>query len=524
MDNITKEISNDININSSNNCNQEKDKIISNISNDLTSINPQFITKGRKTVINSSNINLQSPKKENPSISQRMSLLRKNDRDIKMNYMNTELFSFGKPAINSSKKLNIRKNNENKNLKYKNLIKRISSQLKKRVKLPSCKIIKIYQPYRDLIFRIAEGIRRTSKTFNKNNINLQKEREKFGIALISKEKINNSKKSISNSKRRKEQEENINLLINIDDTLEDENFMNNFENFSLKNGIIIEIDTKLPSFNIENNKYLLSNLDFWLKYIKYVCLKYKNELNFFNFTSFIELFYVWIDNKTYDPNTFNKLIIQQIELLFDKDKINKFLLTYKLNNLEEIFSRYKNMNKSYNSKSKEMKLDYDCQCPNCQNVKEKVINYNKKNTYISYSEENNLNYGIYKEIIKFPQEKTIYDDKLKGFSIPINSDYKNQKITDYYRCSIKKNPFKNSLSNETIQYNDDKKLTDYFSYKKEIINKEPKKENEEKKKKINTKSKSKSRSNSNKKKKTKKSQKSKESVKKEILELLNLES
>ena len=205
----------------------------------------------------------------------------------------------------------------------------------------------------------------------------------------------------------------------------------------------------------------------------------------------------------------------------NKKKYKDFFRLHR-HNLEEIFSRYKNMNKSYNSKSKEMKLDDDCQCPNCQNVKEKVINYNKKNTYISYSEENNLNYGIYKEIIKFPQEKTIYDDKLKGFSIPINSDYKNQKITDYYRCSIKKNPFKNSLSNETIQYNDDKKLTDYFSYKKEIINKEPKKENEEKKKKINTKSKS--RSNSNKKKKTKKSQKSKESVKKEILELLNLES
>ena len=321
MDNINKEISEEIQINSSKNCTQEKDKIISNISNNLNSINPQFITKGRKTVINSSNINLLSPKKENPTISQRMSLLRKHDKDIKMNFTNTELFSFGKPNINSSKKLKKRKNDASNNIKYKQLIKRISSQLKKRVKLPTCKIIKIYKSYRELIFRIAEGIKRTSKNINKNNINFQKEREKFGISLISKEKINNSKNSISNSKRRKEKEDNINLLINIDDTLEDVNFMNNFENFLLTNDIMISIDTKLPSFNNENNKYLLSNLDFWIKYIKYLCLKYKTELNFYNFTNLIELFYIWIDNNKSDSNIFNKLIIQQIELLFDKDKI-----------------------------------------------------------------------------------------------------------------------------------------------------------------------------------------------------------
>jgi hypothetical protein len=362
-----------------------------------------------------------------------------------MNFTNTELFSFGKPNINSSKKLKRRKNDASNNIKYKQLIKRISSQLKKRVKLPTCKIIKIYKSYRELIFRIAEGIKRTSKNINKNNINFQKEREKFGISLISKEKINNSKNSISNSKRRKEKEDNINLLINIDDTLEDVNFMNNFENFLLTNDIMISIDTKLPSFNNENNKYLLSNLDFWIKYIKYLCLKYKTELNFYNFTRLIELFYIWIDNNKCDSNIFKKLIIQQIELLFDKDKINIFLLTYKLNNLEELFSRYKDMNNINSREVREIKLEEDCQCPNCQNIKEKVINYNKKNTYISYSEENNLNYGIIKEIIKFPQTKIIYDDNQKGLSIPINSDSKIKKITDYYRCSIKKNPSKNSI-------------------------------------------------------------------------------
>ena len=141
-------------------------------------------------------------------------------------------------------------------------------------------------------------------------------------------------------------------------------------------------------------------------------------------------------------------------------------------------------------------------------------------TVISYSEENNLNYGIIKEIIKFPQTKIIYDDNQKSLSIPINSDSKIKKITDYYRCSIKKNPSKNSIQKEIIRYNDDKKITDYFFYKKGKINDEQKKENEEKFKKI----KSKSSSSSNKKKSTKKYKKSKNGVKKEILELLNLEA
>ena len=42
-----------------------------------------------------------------------------------------------------------------KDEKYKLLIKKISTQLKKRVKLPTCKIIKVYESYRILIKRIA---------------------------------------------------------------------------------------------------------------------------------------------------------------------------------------------------------------------------------------------------------------------------------------------------------------------------------------------------------------------------------
>ena len=53
--------------------------------------------------------------------------------------------------------------------KYKILIKRISSQLKKRIKLPTCKIIKIYEPYVILIKRLAHALKKSMKTSVSNS-------------------------------------------------------------------------------------------------------------------------------------------------------------------------------------------------------------------------------------------------------------------------------------------------------------------------------------------------------------------
>ena len=157
------EIQKNYSINDSKNNDKEKYKVIQNEYNNFPSEKYEYITKGRKTVMDSSIINLGSPKKENPSRSKRLSLLGKTEKDINPNKLDAELFSFGKPSINSRKKLRNEKNEEDNNLKYKNLIKKISSQLRKRVKLPTCKIIKIYQPYRNLILRIAESIQLQKK-------------------------------------------------------------------------------------------------------------------------------------------------------------------------------------------------------------------------------------------------------------------------------------------------------------------------------------------------------------------------
>ena len=404
----------------------------------LNSSNYEYVTKGRKTLYNSTHLNLESPKKQNPSRSKRLSLLNKGNKDNNMYNKNIELFSFGKELFNSNKKLRKKNNEQSKslNLNYKLLIKRIAAQLRKRVKLPTCKIIKVYQPYRELILRIARGIKKTSKKYNNKEINKDNDRGKYGVSLILKEENNKSKQKEINlqPKERKEQEDNINYLLSIDDTSQNINFINDFEKFIEINNIEIS-DTKIPSFKNENNKYLLTNLFFWIKFIKYICQKFKNNLSFFNFMNFVEVFYNWIDMDKYDLNIFNKLIIEQMELAFDKVAINNFLLIHKLKSIDELFLRYKIMNNFKEAKKRE-----NCQCPSCQNIKQQVINYNKKNTFISYSEENNFNYV--NKVIKFPEIKTIFDDKYIGLSIDNlnnnnnnDNEFKNNIIPEFFRWS-----------------------------------------------------------------------------------------
>ena len=93
-----------------------------------------YVTKKRDNLYNTSLVNLQSLKKQNPN--KRIELVKK---EIKI------------------------ENNNNSN--YQLLIKRIAAQLRHRVRLPTSKIIKVYEPYRTLIMRIANGIKKTAKKF-----------------------------------------------------------------------------------------------------------------------------------------------------------------------------------------------------------------------------------------------------------------------------------------------------------------------------------------------------------------------
>lgn len=372
-----------------------------------------------------------------------------------------------------------------KNPNYILLIKRIAAQLKKRIKFPSCKIIKIYQPYRTLILRIAKAIKLTAKNMNfwnnsnsSNNIikeNINQDREKYGIGLMTKEQ----KYNIASNKLSAEDEENIKILLNINDSNLNVNFMNEFEDYLGNNNIEILKETKLPTFKIEKNKYLLTNINFWKKYINFICLKFKNDLSFFIILNLIDEFYRWVNNQN-DSNIFIKLIIQKIEFLFEQNQINDFLLTHKLKNLDDLFARYKNIDNK-NETQLEIKLSENCQCPTCQDLKEKYYN---------------------KESIKFPESK---------------KKSKDLKITDYYTYSIKMRPSKIQTTKKLKPINEDQKILDFFNYT-QIKQKKGKKNNEKKK----PKSKSRSKSKKSHKNKTKKN--STNDKLKEIYDLLNLES
>ena len=256
----------------------------------------EFVTKKRNNLYNNSLLNLKSPKKQNPN--KRIEIVKK---EIKL---------------------------ENNNSNYQLLIKRIAKQLKHRVRLPTNKIIKVYEPYRTLIMRIAHGIKKTAKNLNYWNKlgsdkfkedQINKEKNIFGITLMKKEQ--------KNSKSLIEDKENIKLLSEISDSDLNVDFVNEFEKYLGKNNIEIVKESKLPSFKNEKNEYLLANIQFWKKYINFICLKYREEMTLFNFINLLEQFYLWVKDPD-DAIFFNKLILQKIQFIFEQNIIKKNWMIY----------------------------------------------------------------------------------------------------------------------------------------------------------------------------------------------------
>ena len=388
-------------------------------------------------------------------------------------------------AINSpTKQRKSSKKKLKKNSNYILLIKRIASQLKKRINFPTCKIIKVYQPYRTLIMRIAQAIKLSATNLNcwKDKVNANEitkekmiqERAEYGIGLMTKEQND----IFTPVKLTLEDEENIKNLLKLNDSNLNVNFMNEFEDFLGNNNIEILKETKLPIFKCSKKKYLLKNINFWKKYINFLCVKYKNDLSFFNILNLIEEFYNF-GNKQNDAQIFKELIMQKIKFLFEQNQINDFLLTHKLKNLDDLFTKYKNIN-NQNDTPVEIKLMENCECQTCQDFKEKDYN---------------------KESIKFPESK---------------KKSKDSKITDYYTYSIGIRPSKNRTQKKFNIINEDKKIDDFFSFT-QVKQKKTKKDKEEK-------SKSKSRSKSKKSHKNKNKKTSTDDKIKKIYDLLNLES
>ena len=85
-------------------------------------------------------------------------------------------------------------------------------------------------------------------------------------------------------------------------------FIKEFSSFLENNNIKICPESKLPLFMNDNNKLLLSQKKFWIKYIIFISKKYKNDLtmyNYINYIFFIEQFCILnYNNNAFDE--FNK--------------------------------------------------------------------------------------------------------------------------------------------------------------------------------------------------------------------------
>ena len=93
------------------------------------------------------------------------------EKEPKKNHIAINFIKVGESKTKMNQRQNLTKTNNNinqniNNISYKLLIKRIALQLKKRVKLPKCKIFKFHLAYRLLILRIAKQLKNTAKKLN----------------------------------------------------------------------------------------------------------------------------------------------------------------------------------------------------------------------------------------------------------------------------------------------------------------------------------------------------------------------
>ena len=426
-----------------------------------------IITKSN--INNKGTLNILTYPKNNLNESEIISTKFNNTREMKIININ---------PINKKIALNISKKKENhrNNIKYKMLIKKIANKLKRRVKFPKCKIIKIYLKYRLSIIKIGNKLKKTAKHINfwdkylsnitekeisqiqeiastackiiqeggqkkinkkklsssykKNSKNIKK--RKINLSILEKSNKRELNKDIDNNKY--EINKHLIFLKNLNEN-NDAYFIKEFSSFLENNYIKISPESKLPLFMNDNNISLLSQKEFWIKYIIFISKKYKSDLTMYNYIFFIEQFFIWnYNNNIIDE--FKKEIKKQISLLFKEEIVNKFFITNKIKDLDGLFERYKNIHMN-NNIYREIKIDRedikDKICPTCSNKGfiDKIINYNKNNNEISFANNNNLSY-VNENMIKFDKTK-IKKNEHNEISILSKKDEENENIFKYLR-------------------------------------------------------------------------------------------
>jgi len=161
----------------------------------------------------------------------------------------------------------------------------------------------------------------------------------------------------------------------ISTSVDENSFLKKFSLFLSHNNILIQNNLPL-AVSEKGQKYLRKN-EFWEKYINFIYMNYEmnnEQLSLFCFIHIIEQYFLWCENLNEEiVSDFKKLIIDIISKIYDLEKIKKFCFMNKIQNLEEIFEKYKNLkninnnsdtyNHRYNNEV-EIKINNEVQC-NC---------------------------------------------------------------------------------------------------------------------------------------------------------------
>ena len=156
----------------------------------------------------------------------------------------------------------------------------------------------------------------------------------------------------------------------ISTSVDENSFLKKFGLFLSHNNILIQNNLPL-AVSERGQKYLKKN-EFWEKYINFIYLNYEmnnEQLSLFCFIHIIEQFFLWCENLNEKIiSDFKKLIIDIIGKIYDYEKIKKFCFMNKMQNLEDLFEKYKNLkiinNNSDTYNQVEIKISNEVQC-NC---------------------------------------------------------------------------------------------------------------------------------------------------------------
>ena len=228
--------------------------------------------------------------------------------------------------------------------------------------------------------------------------------------------INNIKNIKCNTFSENELNVNDSIIFekDISTSVDESSFLNKFNIFLTNNNISIENNFIPMAVNDNGQKFLKQNA-FWDKYINYIYINYtinNIRLSLFSFVHIIEQYFLWCENlSTETVLEFKKSIIDIINKIYDNDDINQFCSMNRINNLEDLFEKYKifmSINKDGNTKSyKEIELKIDnksqdeCNCELCKSEaacmkklievnKNKIIGVNIENLFYD-SNKNNEN-------------------------------------------------------------------------------------------------------------------------------------